>query len=161
MKFSSLSALIVCAALSACASVDLAPPPEAMSSSATGTMRPYQIRGVWYVPRHDPDYNEVGMASWYGGHHQGNSTANGETFDMYAASAAHKTLPLPSLVEVKNLDNGRKIVVRVNDRGPFIEGRIIDLSRAAAEELDMVRQGVAKVRVRYLGPADRTQVARR
>lgn len=149
-------AMTACGLLAACASAP-EPPPQ---TASTGTMRPYQVRGVWYTPRYDPDYEEVGMASWYGPQHQGNRTADGEVFDMNAPTAAHKTLPLPSLVEVKNLDNGRKVVVRVNDRGPFVEGRIIDLSRAAAEELGMIRQGVARVRVRYLGPAER-QVARR
>ena len=92
------------------------------------------------------------MASWYGGHHQGRPTANGERFDKDAVSAAHKTLPLPSLVEVINLDNGKKIRVRLNDRGPFVAGRIIDLSQEAARRLGFERAGVARVRVRYVGP---------
>jgi rare lipoprotein A len=93
------------------------------------------------------------MGSWYGEQFHNRRTANGELFDMDLPSAAHKTLPLPSLVEVTNLDNGRKMTVRVNDRGPFIDDRIIDLSRAAADELGYRRQGVARVRVRYIGPA--------
>ena len=118
-----------------------------------GTMKPYKVGGRWYYPKDDPGYNEVGIASWYGPQHQGKPTATGEIFDQYAPSAAHKTLPLPAIVEVTNLENGKKIRVRVNDRGPFVDGRIIDLSKAAAEELGMVGKGTAKVRVRYIGPA--------
>lgn len=121
----------------------------------SGTMRPYQIRGQWYRPSEDADYEEVGMASWYGSQHQGRSTASGERFDMNALTAAHKTLPLPGLVEVTNLSNGRKVVLRINDRGPFSENRIIDLSRGAAEALDLLSHGVGEVRVRYLGRAPR------
>jgi rare lipoprotein A len=116
--------------------------------------KPYQIGGLWYVPREQPDYDEKGIASWYGPGFHLKATAMGETFDMDAVSAAHTTLPLPSMVEVTNLDNGRKLVVRVNDRGPFHDGRIIDLSREAARQLDFERAGVARVRVRYLGPPD-------
>jgi rare lipoprotein A len=114
---------------------------------------PYQVQGRWYVPAEQPDYDEVGMASWYGDAFHAKATANGELFDMTAMSAAHKTLPLPSIVEVTNLGNGRRIRVRVNDRGPFVDGRIIDLSRAAASELGFAGQGLARVRVRYMGPA--------
>ncbi len=122
----------------------------------SGTMRPYQIRGRWYRPTDDPDYNEVGMASWYGDQFNGRPTASGERFDMAALTAAHKTLPLPGLVEVTNLANGRSVVLRVNDRGPFADDRIIDLSRGAAEQLGMLSQGVGEVRVRYLGRAPRS-----
>ena len=121
----------------------------------SGTMRPYQIRGRWYRPEAQPDYDETGMASWYGDQFNGRPTATGERFDMHALTAAHKTLPLPGLVEVTNLANGRRIVVRVNDRGPFVDGRIIDLSRGSAEALGMLQAGVGEVRVRYLGPAPR------
>lgn len=121
----------------------------------SGTMRPYQIRGRWYRPAEQPEYDETGMASWYGDAFNGRPTASGERFDMHGLSAAHKTLPLPALVEVTNLANGRTAILRVNDRGPFAENRIIDLSRGAAEELDMIRQGVGQVRVRYVGPAPR------
>jgi rare lipoprotein A len=139
--------LLACASLAACAT---APEP---SAPPRGTMKPYVVKGVRYVPRVDPKYKEVGMASWYGPQHQGRRTADGEVFDMNKPSAAHKTLPLPSIVEVKNLDNGRTIKVRVNDRGPFVDGRIIDLSKAAAEQLGFLNEGLAKVRVRYVGPA--------
>ncbi|WP_287103456.1 septal ring lytic transglycosylase RlpA family protein, partial [Brevundimonas sp.] len=97
----------------------------------SGTMRPYQVRGRWYTPKEQPDYDEVGLASWYGDAFNGRPTSTGERFDMRQLTAAHKTLPLPGLVEVTNLENGRRIVVRVNDRGPFVDGRIIDLSRGA------------------------------
>lgn len=121
----------------------------------SGTMRPYQIRGRWYRPVEQPGYDETGMASWYGDQFNGRPTATGERFDMRALTAAHRTLPLPGLVEVTNLANGRRIVVRVNDRGPFVDGRIIDLSRGSAEALGMLSAGVGEVRVRYLGRAPR------
>lgn len=121
----------------------------------SGTMRPYQIRGRWYRPEEQPHYDETGLASWYGDQFHGRPTATGERFDMNALTAAHKTLPLPGLVEVTNLANGRRVVLRVNDRGPFVDGRIIDLSRGAADALDLRRAGVGEVRVRYLGRAPR------
>lgn len=121
----------------------------------SGTMRPYQIRGRWYQPEEQPDYDVVGLASWYGDQFNGRPTATGERFDMQALTAAHKTLPLPGLVEVTNLANGRRVVLRVNDRGPFVDDRIIDLSRGAAEALDLLNRGVGEVRVRYLGRAPR------
>lgn len=153
----------VCASLAACASTGDAPPRASVASSANSAVgkvgRPYQVNGRWYTPVHQPNYEEVGQASWYGGHHQGRPTALGEAFDKREVSAAHKTLPLPSLVEVTNLDNGRRLTVRVNDRGPFVDGRIIDLSEAAAEQLGFKAQGIARVRVRYLGGAS-TQAGR-
>lgn len=118
-----------------------------------GTNAPYQVGGIWYVPHDQPHYDETGIASWYGDAFQMKATANGEIFDMNQFSAAHTTLPLPSMVEVTNLDNGKKLVVRVNDRGPFVGGRLIDLSHAAARELGYDRAGTAHVRVRYMGPA--------
>ncbi|WP_411286453.1 septal ring lytic transglycosylase RlpA family protein [Phenylobacterium sp.] len=141
-------ALAAAASLAACAT---APEPAPLAKKG-GTWRPYQVNGVWYTPREQPKYDEVGVASWYGGHHQGRPTANGERFDKDAVSAAHKTLPLPSVVEVINLDNGKKIRVRLNDRGPFVAGRIIDLSQEAARRLGFERAGIARVRVRYVGP---------
>lgn len=123
------------------------------SNGKNGTMAPYQVGGIWYVPHEQPHYDETGTASWYGDAFQLKATANGEIFDMNQFSAAHTTLPLPSMVEVTNLDNGRKLVVRVNDRGPFVDGRLIDLSHAAARELGYDRAGIAHVRVRYVGPA--------
>jgi rare lipoprotein A len=115
--------------------------------------RPYQVAGRWYTPREDPNYDAVGIASFYAHDFHGKATANGEVFDMMSISAAHKTLPLPSYVMVENLENGRQLKVRVNDRGPFVAGRIIDLSKRSAQLLGFEGQGLAKVRVRYLGPA--------
>jgi rare lipoprotein A len=132
------------------------PPPPGSTTGLRGTEKPYQIRGIWYYPKAEPDYDEKGVGSWYGEQFHNRRTANGEIFDMDIPTAAHKTLPLPSIVEVTNLDNGRKMQVRVNDRGPFVDGRIIDLSKAAAEQLGYGRAGVARVRVRYVGPAGKT-----
>jgi rare lipoprotein A len=122
-------------------------------------MRPYQVNGVWYRPALQPHYDETGLASWYGPQSRYHTTANGERFDEAVASAAHKTLPLPCIVEVTNLDNGRRARLRVNDRGPFAKGRILDVSRRGAEDLGFLRQGMAHVRVRYVGPAPSAQFA--
>jgi rare lipoprotein A len=108
---------------------------------------PYQIGGVWYYPKVDYQYRETGIASWYGPGFDGKNTANGETFDRNSLTAAHRTLPLPSMVRVTNLENGRSIKVRVNDRGPFAHGRIIDLSQRAAQLLGFANKGTAKVLV--------------
>lgn len=112
--------------------------------------KPYQIDGVWYYPRVDADYDETGIASWYGTDFHGKTTANGEIYDMNALTAAHKTLPLPSIVRVANLENGRSVTLRVNDRGPFVHRRIIDVSRRASQLLGFHKQGIAKVRVSVL-----------
>ena len=116
--------------------------------------RRYKVFGKSYTPKHQPDYDETGLASWYGPKFHGKLTASGETFDMHGMSAAHKTLPLNSLVHVENLMTGKTLVLRVNDRGPFVKGRIIDLSKAAAVELGLLKDGLKRVRVRYAGPAD-------
>jgi rare lipoprotein A len=116
---------------------------------------PYQISGVWYQPKVDYQYDETGIASWYGEQFHAKLTANGELFDMNDLTAAHRTLPMPSLVRVTNLENGRSMVVRINDRGPFIAGRIIDLSRRSAQLLGMDRNGTAKVRVQILAQESR------
>lgn len=115
---------------------------------------PYQVKGRWYHPKEEPGYEAVGIASWYGDAFHGKRTANGEIFDKTRLSAAHPTLPMPTLVEVRNLENGRTITVRVNDRGPFVSDRVIDLSHAAATALGFDKQGLARVHVRYLGRAD-------
>lgn len=115
--------------------------------------KPYKVAGKWYVPQHDPNYDKTGLASWYAEGFHGGKTANGEIFNTHALSAAHPTLPLPSYAYVTNLENGRTILVRINNRGPFSGGRIIDLSRAAAHSLDFESKGLAKVRVRYAGRA--------
>ena len=113
---------------------------------------PYQINGIWYYPAEDWSYDETGIASWYGEDFHGKYTANGEVFDLNAVTAAHRTLPMPSVVQVTNLENGRSIQVRINDRGPFARGRILDLSRRSAQLLGFEGRGTAKVRVRILVP---------
>jgi len=111
---------------------------------------PYKINGVWYYPAVDYDYDETGVASWYGPGFHGKLTANGEIYNQDALTAAHRTLPMPSFVRVTNLENGRSLVLRLNDRGPFAHGRIIDVSREAARLLGFYRQGTAQVRVQIL-----------
>ena len=118
--------------------------------------RAYEINGRWYQPVYDPSYEARGIASWYGEPFHGRTTANGERFDKNRLSAAHTTLPLPSLVEVTNVENGRSLVLRVNDRGPFVGDRIIDLSEAAAEELGFKHAGLAEVEVRFVRLAEAT-----
>jgi rare lipoprotein A len=116
--------------------------------------KPYQIQGTWYYPHEQPDYDETGIASWYGPNFHGGRTANGEIFDENALTAAHRTLPMPVNVRVTNLENGKSIIVRVNDRGPYAKGRIIDVSKGAAKLLGFLAQGTAKVRVTYVARAD-------
>jgi len=116
---------------------------------------PYQIDGQWYYPlASGADYDETGIASWYGDKFHGKKTANGEIYDMHAMTAAHTTLPIPSVVRVTNLENGKAIEVRVNDRGPFVKSRLIDLSYAAAKALGYSRQGTTRVRVQTIHSAD-------
>ena len=137
-------------ALIALAGCSSSPPPQ-------GTYKlggPYQIQGRWYYPAFDPAYDRIGVASWYGVPFHGRATANGEIFDRGIVTAAHPTLPLPSLVRVTNLDNRREMLIRVNDRGPFVGDRIIDLSQEAARQLGFERQGLASVRVQFVGLAD-------
>lgn len=121
-------------------------------SSAQKTGAPYVIKGVTYYPLENVsgNYTETGMASWYGSGFQGKKTANGEIFNMNDMTAAHKTLPMPTFIRVKNLENGKEAVVRVNDRGPFSKGRVLDLSRAAAEKLGMIETGTARVQFTVL-----------
>jgi len=116
---------------------------------------PYEANGRWYVPTPEPGYQQTGTASWYGADFHGRRTASGETFDQAALTAAHPTLPIPSLVQVTNLENGREVIVRINDRGPFVGERLIDMSRAGAQVLGFEQTGTARVHVRYLGPAPR------
>jgi rare lipoprotein A len=134
------------------------PPPSTVTvPSSAGVYKigqPYQVDNVWYYPREQPDYDETGIASWYGPTFYGHRTANGEMYDGNALTAAHKTLPMPVNVRVTNLENGKSLVVRVNDRGPYARGRIIDLSKRAAELLDVVETGTARVRVTYISRAD-------
>lgn len=113
----------------------------------------YQVKGKWYQPKEDFGYNKSGMASWYGAAFHGRLTANGEVYDKYHLSAAHPTFPLPSYARVTNTENGTSVIVRVNDRGPYEFGRIIDVSSKTADLLDIKRKGSAKVRVQYVGRA--------
>jgi rare lipoprotein A len=114
---------------------------------------PYEIRGRWYYPAVDYNYDRTGIASWYGADFDGKYTANGEIYDMNRLTAAHTTLPLPSIVQVVNLQNGRSLQLRVNDRGPFLDGRLIDVSRRSAQLLGFETQGTAPVRVRIMKAA--------
>jgi len=115
--------------------------------------KPYQVAGEWFTPKEQPGYDKKGVASWYGEDFNRRKTSNSEWFDMNRLTAASATLPLPSYVKVTNLDNGREVVVRVNDRGPFVDTRIMDLSKAAADELGYLNKGTTKVRVQFIGPA--------
>ncbi|MBZ9727118.1 septal ring lytic transglycosylase RlpA family protein [Mesorhizobium sp. CO1-1-11] len=115
--------------------------------------KPYQVRGKWYYPKEDKKYAKVGLASWYGDAFHGRLTANGEVYDMAHLTAAHPTMPLPSYARVTNLETGSSVIVRVNDRGPYHEGRIIDVSERAAQMLDYDKVGTAKVKVEYVGRA--------
>jgi len=146
-------------ALAACATPGAKPDGAANAHYKIG--KPYQVNGRWYHPHEQPDYDAVGVASWYGDEFHGRPTANGERFDKDRLSAAHTTLPLPSVVEVENLENGRRVMVRVNDRGPFVGDRMIDLSHAAARVLGFEQKGLARVRVRYLGRAELAALAPR
>ncbi|ADH86023.1 rare lipoprotein A [Desulfurivibrio alkaliphilus AHT 2] len=120
------------------------------------TQRPYQIQGTTYYPIPSAHgYSETGIASWYGRKFHGRRTSNGEIYDMHAMTAAHKTLPMDTHLLVENLENGREITVRINDRGPFVRGRIIDLSYRAAQKLGMAEQGLAQVRITALGATER------
>jgi rare lipoprotein A len=171
-KFGFVSALTIMVMLSGCAEMNLLSYGAkkynggsiGSSSSAATTNKdvdrgerkigkPYQIDGIWYYPAEDNSYDETGIASWYGHPFHGRRTANGAVYDMNKLTAAHKTLPLPTDVRVTNLENGRSIVVTVNDRGPFAHSRIIDLSKRSAELLGIIQKGTAKVRVQLVDPS--------
>jgi len=135
--------------LSSCMRAEQYMPSEVPPHYKTGSK--YTEKGITSTPlKSSQGYSAKGIASWYGKKFHGRKTANGERYDMYAMSAAHRTLPLPTMVRVTNRENGRQIVVRVNDRGPFIEGRLIDLSYAAARELGFIHQGTAKVKIEVI-----------
>lgn len=140
--------------LAACASErgkSSKPVSQSVSAGHYKVGQPYQIKGIWYYPHEDYSYDETGISSWYGTEFQGAArTANGEIFNKDELTAAHKTLPLPTLARVTNLENGKSIVVRINDRGPFMGNRIIDVSQRVAQLLDFEAQGTAKVRVQVL-----------
>ena len=111
---------------------------------------PYKINGKTYYPKEDKNYKEVGIASWYGDDFHNKKTANGEIYNMHDFTCAHRTLPMPSLVRITNLQNGKSIVARVNDRGPFAKDRIVDVSKNIAKELDFYSQGTTKVKIEFL-----------
>jgi rare lipoprotein A len=142
--------------------VPITPPPARIADTGEpitkvkGTYKvgePYTINGQTYFPAADAKYRAEGIASWYGPDFHGKETANGEIYDMNGISAAHTTMPIPSYARVTNLANGRSIVVRVNDRGPFVDNRVIDLSVGSAKALDTYAKGLARVRVEYVSPA--------
>ncbi|WP_421781468.1 septal ring lytic transglycosylase RlpA family protein [Kiloniella litopenaei] len=153
--------------LSGCAEIELAShatktitrsdTPKTIGRYKVGS--PYQVKKIWYYPAVDYGYSETGIASWYGPGFDGKQTANGEIYDQYALTAAHRTLPMPSLVRVTNLGNGRSIKLRINDRGPFSNNRIIDVSRRAAQLLGFELQGTAKVKVEILEEESRQLAA--
>jgi rare lipoprotein A len=154
----------VLALIAACSTTKLPDAPKTIGAPVKANPHykigaPYEIDGREYTPKADPQHEEIGVASWYGDAFHGKLTANGEIFDKRRISAAHRTLPMPTIVEVENLENGRVIRVRVNDRGPFARDRVIDLSHAAADALGFTAQGTAKVRVRYLAEANLTDLA--
>jgi rare lipoprotein A len=156
MRGGHLVLLLVLIALAACAEKK-PPPPQTTSEYKVG--KPYEVSGVWYYPKEDWEYRETGIASWYGPGFHGKHTANGEIYNENDVTAAHPTLPLPTMVQVTNLENGRSIKVRINDRGPFANNRIIDLSRRSAQLLDIERAGTAKVLVEILPDETRQLIA--
>ena len=165
MRFKVCLALLSLLLVSACTEAELASHvvkqmPDIMTGSKNtqGYFKvgnPYKVEGKWYRPTETYSFTETGIASWYGPNFHGKKTANGEIFDMNELTAAHRTLQLPSLVRVTNLENGRSLVVRVNDRGPFSRGRIIDLSKRAAELLGFKQKGTAKVKLQVLSKESR------
>ena len=124
--------------------------PDTLTGAKRQVGQPYSVNGATYVPREEPGYDAVGIASWYGRRYHGRRTASGEIFDMNSATAAHPTLPFGTRVQVTNLENGRSVVLRINDRGPFVRRRIIDVSRRAARVLGFVQKGTARVRVQLV-----------
>lgn len=142
--------LLLAACLGACGSSGKGGGAGVAQRGAYKVGAPYKIDGVTYTPQEEFNHVETGVASWYGPGFHGKSTANGERYDQSERTAAHRTLQMPSIVRVTNLDNGLSTVVRVNDRGPFARSRIIDLSRTAAQELDIVRSGTGRVRIDQL-----------
>lgn len=162
MNLNKLNLLAFClmasVSLSGCetASPEVTDPPQKQASaikSQGGVYKvgnPYKILGRWYYPKEDYSYSEVGVASWYGPDFHAKRTANGEKYNMHSLTAAHRTLPLPSIVKITNLENGRSLVVRVNDRGPYARNRIVDVSKKVAQLLGFLEKGTAKVRVEIL-----------
>ena len=159
-KLNIFAAIALLAVLCSCAEAELASHvmkggthPKSENTANAGNFKigkPYKVDGQWYYPKEEYEYTETGIASWYGPGFQGKKTASGEIFDTAELTAAHRTLQMPSLVRVTNLDNGRSVVVRVNDRGPFKRGRVIDVSQKAAELLGFKNMGTAKVKLEVL-----------
>ena len=155
MKYFLLPLLLLTVIIAGCGK-QYPTPSKQVTDTATipPTQRPYKIKGRTYYPLPDSHgYKEKGIASWYGRKFHGRKTSNGEVYNMYGKTAAHKTLPMNTYVLVKNLENGREMVVRINDRGPFVKGRIIDLSLTGAQELGIVKNGTARVQLTALGEA--------
>lgn len=155
---SAVFCLCVTALLSSCQTTgpEVTDPPQKQASaikSQGGVYKvgnPYKVLGRWYYPKEDYSYSETGTASWYGPDFHAKRTANGEKYNMHSLTAAHRTLPLPSIVRITNLENGRSLVVRVNDRGPYARNRIVDVSKKVAQLLGFLEKGTAKVRVEVL-----------
>ncbi len=152
--------LILCAFVLSCSKPGYKPPaPGVPPVTGLKSQRPYQIKGIWYYPLSKADgFVEEGIASWYGADFHGKRTACGEPYDMWALTAAHKTLPLGTYVKVTNLQNQKSIILRVNDRGPFVAGRVIDLSCKSAQELGSYGRGTAPVRVEAVQVASEFKV---
>lgn len=152
LKYCSLTILVIFL----CCSCAKRPP-----VAKPGYPKPYKVLGQWYQPVGDAKgFRERGTASWYGPDFHGKKTANGETYDMDSMTAAHKTLPLGTLVRVSNLENNKEVEVRINDRGPFVQGRIVDLSREAAKRIGMIGAGTARVEIAAIGQAIRPGAGR-
>ena len=135
-------------------------PSHTTTAQIPATQRPYVINRVKYYPiPSSAGYIDTGIASWYGSYFHGRRTSNGERYDMYADTAAHKTLPMNTMLLVRNLENGREMVVRINDRGPFVRGRILDLSYSSAKKLGIIKKGTAKVRITAMAPSQNGKFA--
>lgn len=153
MKKYRIASLALLLSITACGGQDM-PPYQGVKIG-----KPYQIYGRWYKPKYEPNYDETGVASWYGPGFHGKKTATGEIYDQHGLTAAHPTLPLPSIVRVTNLENGKSALIRVNDRGPFAKNRIIDLSKASADKLGVIGNGTARVRVQFMDQQTQQYVA--
>ena len=154
-----ITLIILCAVLNGCGvgpQLTSAPPVPGVKIG-----NPYKIAGKWYTPAANPNYNQVGVASWYGPGFHNKKTANGETYNMNALTAAHTTLPMPSYVRVTNLENNRSLLLKINDRGPFVDDRLIDVSRRGAQLLGFEKRGTTRVRVEAVeGPNAQVNVIR-
>ena len=153
--------LVLSAFISACSSSPTIQSEAPPAPPGVKIGNPYKVAGKWYTPQADPTYNQVGIASWYGADFHNKQTANGEIYDMNKLTAAHTTLPMPSYVRVTNLENRRSLILKVNDRGPFVGNRLIDVSRRGAQLLGFEKRGTTRVRVEAVsGPDAPVQVTR-